>query len=186
MVRTIHIQLSRFMGPTTERARGKSFAWRRCHLPPRHFKGAHVHFRRFAPHHLAAPFVGVNAHGVRLLLGAGGYSPVLRLTADEMSLPYSPVPKSSPSGTRLYCRGGHFGSGSAPARSRTPQGRFPPARLLHPGGRCGTGMSSITSLTQAPAVQPRGLFRTSLTFLSSSATLYGFGKTSNPCIASRY
>ena len=40
---------------------------------------------------------------------AGGYSPVLRLTADEMSLPYSPVPKSSPSGTRLYCRGGHFG-----------------------------------------------------------------------------
>src|ERR1039458_5029374 len=135
-----------------ERARGKSFAWRRCHLPPRHFKGAHVHFRRFAPHHLAAPFVGVNAHGVRLMLGAGG----------------------------------HFGSGSAPARSRTPQGRFPPARLLHPGGRCGTGMSSITSLTQAPAVQPRGLFRTSLTFLSSSATLYGFGKTSNPCIASRY
>src|ERR1022692_3554072 len=93
MVRTIHIQLSRFMGPTTERARGKSFAWRRCHLPPRHFKGAHVHFRRFAPHHLAAPFVGVNAHGVRLLLGAGGYSPVLRLTADEMSLPYCPCPK---------------------------------------------------------------------------------------------
>src|ERR1039458_4352662 len=29
---------------------------------------------------------------------AGGYSPVLRLTADEMSLPYCPVPKSSPSG----------------------------------------------------------------------------------------
>ena len=26
---------------------------------------------------------------------------------------------------------------SAPVRSRTPQGRFPPARLLHPGGRCG-------------------------------------------------
>src|ERR1022692_3343887 len=49
---------------------------------------------------------------------AGVYSPVLRLTADEMSLPYCPVPKSSPSGTRLYCRGGHFGSGSAPARSR--------------------------------------------------------------------
>src|ERR1022692_2871127 len=47
-----------------------------------------------------------------------------------MSRPYCPVPKSSPSGTRLYCRGGHFGSGSAPARSRTPQG------LLHPGGRC--------------------------------------------------
>ena len=57
-----------------------------------------------------------------------------------MSLPYCPVPKSSPSGTRLYRRGGHFGSGSAPARSRTPQGRFPPARLLHPGGRCGTGL----------------------------------------------
>src|ERR1039457_5324623 len=35
---------------------------------------------------------------------AGGYSPVLCLTADEMSLPYCPVPKSSPSGTRLYCR----------------------------------------------------------------------------------
>src|ERR1022692_1310612 len=69
---------------------------------------------------------------------AGGYSPVLRLTADDVSLPYSPVPKSSPSGTRLYCRGGHFGSRSAPrVRSRTPQGRFPPASLLHPGGRCG-------------------------------------------------
>src|ERR1022692_252923 len=89
-----------------------------------------------------------NAHAINRSRGssppgssrrAGGYSPVLRLTADEMSLPYSPVPKSSPSGTRLYCRGGHFGSGSAPARSRTPQGRFPPARLLHPGGRCGTG-----------------------------------------------
>src|ERR1017187_4815045 len=66
---------------------------------------------------------------------AGGYSPVLRLTADEMSLPYCPVLKSSPSGTRLYCRGGHFGSGSAPALSGTPQGRFPPARLLHPGRR---------------------------------------------------
>src|ERR1035438_6167296 len=37
-----------------------------------------------------------------------------------MSLPYSPVPKSSPSGTRLYCRGGHFGSRvrAGPARGR--------------------------------------------------------------------
>src|ERR1039458_9994430 len=61
-----------------------------------------------------------NAHAINRSRGssppgssrrAGGYSPVLRLTADEMSLPYSPVPKSSPSGTRLYCRGGHFGSG---------------------------------------------------------------------------
>jgi len=41
-----------------------SFSHGRCHLPPRHFKGAHVHFRRFAPHHLAAPLVDVNAHGV--------------------------------------------------------------------------------------------------------------------------
>src|ERR1039458_4855680 len=30
-----------------------------------------------------------------------------------------------------------FWVSSAPVRSRTPQGRFPPARLLHPGGRCG-------------------------------------------------
>src|ERR1035441_2913196 len=83
-----------------------------------------------------------NAHAINRSRGssppgssrrAGGSSPRSGLTADEMSLPYSPVPKSSPSGTRLYCRGGHFGSGSAPARSRTPQGRFPPARLLHPG-----------------------------------------------------
>src|ERR1022692_3040129 len=68
---------------------------------------------------------------------AGGYSSVLRLTADEVSLPYSPVPKSSSSGTRLYLPRGTFWVRSAPVRSRTPQGRFPPARLLHPGGRCG-------------------------------------------------
>src|ERR1039458_4496478 len=68
---------------------------------------------------------------------AGGYSSVLRLTADEVSLPYSPVPKSSPSGARLYLPRGTFWVRSAPVRSRTPQGRFPPARLLHPGGRCG-------------------------------------------------
>src|ERR1039457_4623947 len=51
---------------------------------------------------------------------AGGYSSVLRLTADEVSLPYSPVPKSSPSGTRLYLPRGTFWVRSAPVRSRTP------------------------------------------------------------------
>src|ERR1022692_4218490 len=54
--------------------------------------------------------------------------------ADEVRLPYSPIRKSSPSGTRLYCRRGTFGSGPRPVRQRTLQGRFPPARLLHPGG----------------------------------------------------
>src|ERR1039457_5060099 len=75
---------------------------------------------------------------------AGGYSSVLRLTADEVSLPYSPVPKSSPSGTRLYLPRGTFWVRSAPVRSRTPQGRFPPARLLHPGGRCGQGLNFVS------------------------------------------
>src|ERR1039457_1129396 len=93
---------------------------------------------------------------------AGGYSPVLRLTADDVSLPYSPVPKSSPSGTRLYCRGGHFGSRSAPrVRSRTPQGRFPPARLLHPGGRCGhVGYGSLLGywLHKMGVDPPAGVF----------------------------
>src|ERR1017187_6314159 len=55
---------------------------------------------------------------------AGGYSPVLRLTADEVSLPYSPVPKSSPSGTRLYSRGGHFGSGPRRSARGRPKAVF--------------------------------------------------------------
>src|ERR1022692_3562676 len=68
---------------------------------------------------------------------AGGYSPVLRLTADEVSLPLFPCPqKFTFWDTTLLPRGTFFGSGP-PVRSRTPQGRFPPARLLHPGGRCG-------------------------------------------------
>ena len=33
-----------------------------------------------------------------------------------------------------------------PVRSRTPQGRFPPARLLHPGGRCGMVRHEVTIL----------------------------------------
>src|ERR1019366_3344359 len=71
---------------------------------------------------------------------AGGYSPVLRLTADEMSLPLFPCPKKFTFwDTTLTAEGDILGQDSAPARSRTPQGRFPPARLLHPGGRCGTG-----------------------------------------------
>jgi hypothetical protein len=68
---------------------------------------------------------------------AAGYSPVLRLTADEVSLPLFPCPqKFTFWDTTLLPRGTFFGSGP-PVRSRTPQGRFPPARLLHPGGRCG-------------------------------------------------
>src|ERR1017187_3574321 len=71
---------------------------------------------------------------------AGGYSPVLRLTADEMSLPFIPLSqKVHLLGHDSTAEGDILGQGSAPARSRTPQGRFPPARLLHPGGRCGTG-----------------------------------------------
>ena len=42
------------------------------------------------------------------------------------------------------------------------------------------------SQSRGAAVQPRGLLRTSFTFWSSSAAVYGFGKTSNPCSASRY
>src|ERR1039457_1609906 len=67
---------------------------------------------------------------------AAGYSLVLRLTADEVSLPLFPCPqKFTFWDTTLLPRGTFFGSGP-PVRSRTPQGRFPPARLLHPGGRC--------------------------------------------------
>jgi hypothetical protein len=40
---------------------------------------------------------------------AGGYSSVLRLTADEVSLPYSPVPKSSSSGTRTWAKRMRYG-----------------------------------------------------------------------------
>src|ERR1017187_3112968 len=71
---------------------------------------------------------------------AGGYSPVLRLTADEMSLPFIPLSqKVHLLGHDSTAEGDILGQGSAPARSRTLQGRFPPARLLHPGGRKGSG-----------------------------------------------
>jgi hypothetical protein len=80
---------------------------------------------------------------------AAGYSPVLRLTADEVSLPLFPCPqKFTFWDTTLLPRGTFFGSGP-PVRSRTPQGRFPPARLLHPGGRyCETRL-----LRAGPSIQ---------------------------------
>ena len=57
-----------------------------------------------------------------------------------MSLPFIPLSqKVHLLGHDSTAEGDILGQGSAPARSRTPQDRFPPARLLHPGGRCGTG-----------------------------------------------
>src|ERR1039457_5436756 len=72
---------------------------------------------------------------------AGGYSPVLRLTADEMSPPLFPCPKKFTFwDTTLLPRGTFWVRGPRPARSRTPQGRFPPARLLHQEEDAGPGV----------------------------------------------
>src|ERR1017187_8759950 len=76
---------------------------------------------------------------------AGGYSPVLRLTAGEMRPPLFPCPKKFtfwdttllPRGT-FWVRGraGPLADAPRPFSSCSPAA---PRRMLHPGGRCGTG-----------------------------------------------
>ena len=68
---------------------------------------------------------------------AGGYSPVLRLTADEVSLSLFPCPQKFTFWDTTLLPRGTFWVRSAAGPLADAQSRFPPARLLHPGGRCG-------------------------------------------------
>ena len=47
----------------------------------------------------------------------------------------------------LASPGAHFGVRSSPVGRRTLQCRFPPARLPHPGGKCGLPLNSTSCLT---------------------------------------